>query len=96
MGTFIENIANIIYPFKEFKMPKKTSREMEVRFKISSEKYKLIKKHADRHDESVSSFARHVVMEKVNTLEALSAQSTASEFMNYMKSITEEELKNNK
>ncbi|MDY0350591.1 MAG: hypothetical protein RBR09_04985 [Desulfobulbaceae bacterium] len=74
-------------------MAKSTAKEREIRFKVSEEKYELIQKHAERHDETVSAFARHVVMEKVNTLEALRAQSVASEMFGLLKMLQESEQK---
>lgn len=76
-------------------MPKLTTREREIRFKVSEDKFEMIKKHAERHDESVSAFARHIVMEKVNTLEALFAQTVASDMFQFMKQI-EDNAKNRK
>ncbi|MCK9502365.1 MAG: hypothetical protein RBR09_13800 [Desulfobulbaceae bacterium] len=77
-------------------MAKSTAKEREIRFKVSEEKYELIQKHAERHDETVSAFARHVVMEKVNALEALRAQSVASEMLGLMKMLEESARNENK
>ena len=69
-------------------MPKLTSKEREVRFKISEEKFDLILKHAERHDETVSAFARHEVLNKVNYLEAQCEKIAMKELTTLLKSMS--------
>ena len=51
-------------------MPKLSTREKEVRFKVSADKYDLLLKHAKLRDETVSSFARHEVLGRVQLFES--------------------------
>jgi hypothetical protein len=45
-------------------------KEKEIRVKLSKEKFELVKKWADKFDSKLGSFGLHLIMEKINELEA--------------------------